>query len=56
MKFDEIIHFLNDLGHGELFEIPIEFDSKNEQDPMKIKSFAIISEMKKKIAHFKLSN
>ena len=32
MKFDEILHFLNELGHGALFEIPIDFDLKNETD------------------------
>ena len=49
MHFDDLLHFLNELGHGALFEIPVDFDLKIETDPIKIYNFAIISKMKEKI-------
>lgn len=56
MHFDELLHFLNELGHGALFEIPVDFDLEIETDPIKIENFAIISKMKEKIINIKLSN
>ena len=36
MNFDEILHFLNELGHGALFDIPLGFDPEKENDSEKI--------------------
>ena len=56
MNFDEILHFLNELGHGELFEIPIDFDPEKENDSAKIQNFMIVSRMKEKILKIELNN